>query len=247
MPHDHHAISARASKNGGRAPGVHAYFLRPLLALSIAGLAFGFARNAAADATFPPILKSHWGISSFPGATADGCTLCHQTDAGGNGTATRPFGKTMKALRVIGTSPDTLPPALDYDRSHVIDSDGDGVGDYQELVVDHTNPNDPKSYVKPPPKMMTTTPDGEGGQGGDTGTTVTGNDGGQPSVVEPPPFDLPPLGDLPPPYQHGCVVTAGSKRAGSSGILALALALTTATARRRRRAPRSSDRSSPSR
>ena len=197
---------------------------------AIAGtlLVLGLARTAPASTTFPPIVKSHWNVSTLAKGDADGCTLCHRDDAGGFGTATRPFGKTMLRLHVIGATPDTLPKALDTDRSQALDSDGDKISDYQELVVDHTNPNDPKSFTLPPP------PPPDGGEGGQSGGASSGGEGDQPSSPAPPPYTPPASDDLPPPFEHGCALAPDAAAGGFMPWLAVALA---ALAHKRRRGP----------
>lgn len=194
--------------------------------VGVAVCACAISRASSASTTFPPIVKSRWGVSVLVSGDADGCTLCHQDDNGGYGTATRRFGKTMLKLHVSGKTPESLPSALDYDKSHAIDSDGDSIGDYQELAIDHTNPNDPKSFTLPPP------PPDAGSEGG-AGGTASSDEGGQPSVVEPPPYEPPPTDDLPPPFEHGCALAPASTHGGLVAFVTLATAL---AARRRRRA-----------
>lgn len=202
--------------------------LRRLTALAVGVLTGALAGTASASSTYPDIVKKTWNITgNLAGASAMGCTLCHQNDDGGFGTATRPFGKTMLSQHAIGATPDSLPGALNRDRSLALDSDGDKVSDYQELALDHTNPNDPKSFKLPPPPA----PDaGGGGQGGDSGTD--GGQGGQTALVSPPPYSAPPLEDLPPPFEHGCALAPAPACGGFAASLALALA---AFARRRSR------------
>jgi hypothetical protein len=228
MPQSHRKVSVRALADGGTPLRVHPPFFTAALGISIATLVLGVTRTAAADAAFPDIIKKRWNITSFAGATAEGCTLCHQNNDGGPATATRPFGKTMLKLRVIGVVPDTLPPALDRDRQGNIDSDGDKVSDYQELVVDHTNPNDPKSFVVPP------LPDAGVGEGGQGGATSSGGEGGQQGVSEPAAYTPPPLADLPPPFEHGCTLAAGAPSDGFAALFALGVTTSLLVKRRRR-------------
>ena len=202
--------------------------LRTLTVVGLGVLVVGVTGTASASSTYPDIVKKTWNISgNLAGASAQGCTLCHQNDEGGFGTATRPFGKTMLSQHAIGATPDSLPGALNRDRALALDSDGDKVSDYQELAIDRTNPNDPKSFkLLPPPP-----PDaGSGGQGGDSGTD--GGQGGQTDLGLPPPYSAPPLEDLPPPFEHGCALAPAPTCGGFAASLALALA---AFARRRSR------------
>lgn len=227
MTREDHGVLIPTAKTAAPRPYMRQTRKSLAFTLSLATLAFTMALPSAASTTFPPIVKSRWGVSVLMKGDADGCTLCHQDDNGGYGTATRPFGKTMLKLHVIGKTPESLPNALDYDKSHAIDSDGDSIGDYQELAVDHTNPNDPKSFVLPPPP-----PDG-GSEGGAGGATSSNDEGGQPNAVEPPPYEPPPADDLPPPFEHGCALAPSSTHDGLVAFVALATALAT---RRRRRA-----------
>ena len=46
---------------------------------------------ASASSVYPGEVASHLGLACTPQ-----CTICHQTNAGGDGTATKPFAVTMK-------------------------------------------------------------------------------------------------------------------------------------------------------
>ena len=64
------------------------------------------------------------------------CTVCHQSNAGGNGTATQPFATAMQARGLIGGSNTTgLQTALTAMATDQVDSNGDGVIDTEELAA----------------------------------------------------------------------------------------------------------------
>jgi hypothetical protein len=196
------------------------------------------ASSASASEDYPKDIETYWRISSLP-VKGMGCMLCHSSDLGGVGTVVQPFGKTMRANGLTSGSPTSLYNTLKYVTAHaftppIIDSDGDGVPDYTEIAVDHTNPNDPHDF-KPPVVQMTTP---NGGEGGDTSLNEVGGAGGQVQAVqeEPPAFEPPPVGDLPPPFVHGCAVTphASHDVFGWSALVGIAL-LGRRRARRRTR------------
>lgn len=199
-------------------------------ALAVAAASLSLARNAAASSDFPSIVAKQWNISGrLAGASAQGCTLCHKNDDGGFGTVNRAFGVTMHTrLHVVGGEPDTLRSALDNDKSHALDSDGDEISDWQELAVDHTNPNDPKDFKLPPP------PPPDAGSAGEGGQSSVGNGGGQGSSSEPPPYRPTPAGDLPPPFEHGCAFVGAPARRRCSESFALLLAAFVGRGLRRR-------------
>ncbi len=209
---------------------------RALVALSLCASFLAVARPSHASQEYPADLEAYWQIKSkrlpVPGM---GCRLCHQSDDGGIGTATQPFGNTMRAHGVKGADPQSLYPALQYVGQHaftapIVDSDGDGVPDYTEVAVDFTNPNDPASFVQ-----HMTEPPPSGGAGGDSGGEDAGGAGGQGALQqpsEPPVFEPPSAADLPPTFVHGCATApAASHRSFVIAALAGALALV----RRRRR------------
>lgn len=104
--------------------------LRMPLCFAIA-LALGtllFPADARASATYPDSLKNALGMPCAPP-----CTLCHQDNKGGYGTATKPFAQSMKNAGLFGASPSTLQPALDKLKADGTDSDSDGMPDIAEL------------------------------------------------------------------------------------------------------------------
>jgi hypothetical protein len=95
------------------------------LALAITVLAGGLAHGSS---IYPPEIRAHLSLSYTPA-----CTLCHNTPSGGFGTVTTPFGKSMMARGLVAQNLGSLDTALDALAAEHTDSDGDGVGDIDEL------------------------------------------------------------------------------------------------------------------
>ena len=67
---------------------------------------------------------------------APACTVCHETLGGGGGTVTRAFGIAMEAEGLTGGSNSaSLVTALDALTLNLVDSDGDGTIDTDELTA----------------------------------------------------------------------------------------------------------------
>jgi hypothetical protein len=196
-------------------------------AFALSALAFLAPRAGLASPTFPPAIKSFWGVSRLPEAAGrEGCLLCHATEVGG--VVGTPFGRTAKARGAAGTDNLTLlKRALDVIRSSGVDSDGDEIGDYQEIARDRTDPNDPDDFVVPEPPN-------EGGAGGETGSAGIGASGGHAPVD--PPEEPPKFGEFPPLPAHGCGVAGGDAAGvGHIALLVIAFACVRAARRSRRR------------
>jgi len=81
-----------------------------------------------------------WATSGFPSDIATdlnapsvpSCALCHATAAGG-GPVTQPFGQSMVARGLRAGNPGSLSTALQALEAEGTDSDGDGLGDIEEL------------------------------------------------------------------------------------------------------------------
>ena len=86
------------------------------------------APRAQARAALSPEVAAQLSLSYVPG-----CTLCHSAGREG-GPADTPFGTSMRA-RGLGTSLDSVAPALDSMRRDGVDSDGDGTSDLDEIVA----------------------------------------------------------------------------------------------------------------
>jgi hypothetical protein len=83
--------------------------------------------RAAATSSFPSDIKSELNAPSVLS-----CALCHATAAGG-GPVTQPFGQSMMARGLRGGNTGSLATALQALEAEGTDSDGDGLGDVEEL------------------------------------------------------------------------------------------------------------------
>lgn len=106
--------------------------------LFLASLA-SFTAPAQGSATFPEALRKKLDLAEIAGP-APGCRLCHQTDAGGLKTATKPLGRSLLAAGVAGANVPSLLAGLDTLEADGTDSDRDGSSDIDELVAG-TDPN----------------------------------------------------------------------------------------------------------
>ncbi len=92
---------------------------------------------------------------NYPGTVAEeltvnapSCALCH-VGVTTLGTVTTPFGMSMLDAGLVASDPDSLVVALATLESEGTDSDGDGVGDIDELI-DGTDPNGTGDRVEGP-------------------------------------------------------------------------------------------------
>jgi hypothetical protein len=132
------------------------------------------APDARASVTYPAELLKHWELQTLPGAPPY-CTLCHTTDSGGTGTATKPFGRALLAAGALGNNVPSFDGALDALEAAGNDSDRDGVSDLDELRAG-TPPNegepvpgaepDPLADVPPPRTGCSFRPSQTGGFSG---------------------------------------------------------------------------------
>src|SRR5688500_3009064 len=84
---------------------------------------------ARASLSYPGVIEEAWGVDTLP-VRGEGCLLCHTTEPGRAGTATRPFAVTIIDRGVRGASPGRLGPVLFDIAQDGDDSDGDGASDY---------------------------------------------------------------------------------------------------------------------
>ena len=113
------------------------------VAVVVATLLMLMGSTAAASPTYPEKLKETLGMPCTPQ-----CIVCHRTNEGGEGTVITPFGDAMLFEGNLGPKqPDALPDALNAVEAAGIDSDGDGVGDVEELRQGN-DPNNPEQAVQ---------------------------------------------------------------------------------------------------
>ena len=103
---------------------------RALLALTV--VAGGLAHASSA---FPGEVRSHLALSYTPD-----CGICHSNGQTGFGTVNTPFGTSMRSRGLMAGNTASVDAALDALAAEHKDSDGDGVGDIDELKAG-TNPN----------------------------------------------------------------------------------------------------------
>jgi hypothetical protein len=108
-----------------------------LTAVLALALFAGSPRAAFASQNFPDEVKKQWRL---PGAAPD-CIVCHQSEAGGEGTATKPFARSLQRDGLIEDDLGSLDQALATDKAQNTDSDGDGIPDFDELQMG-LDPND---------------------------------------------------------------------------------------------------------
>ena len=126
--------------------GAHMKIAFSLLLLFVSTTSF-------ASTDFPTAIEQHLSLDAVPS-----CTLCHTNTPGQAGTVTQPFGVNLREnYQVIPRNIALLQSALDDVEANGDDSDGDGVGDIQELR-DGTDPNVDNS-VPGPEQPETITPE----------------------------------------------------------------------------------------
>lgn len=108
---------------------------RRTLASVVAVTALLVAPDLAASQNFPKVIQSELGLKAAPE-----CTLCHETNNGGEGTTKQPFGRTMLRFGAVKKNDGLLITALHQAEDREADSDGDCVGDIDELRAG-TSPN----------------------------------------------------------------------------------------------------------
>ncbi|HEY1954874.1 MAG TPA: hypothetical protein VGH28_04665 [Polyangiaceae bacterium] len=112
--------------------------MRRFIAFAVASLPLFVASRARATAEFPGQIVSDQNITcANPLFDGNGCTICHQDDNGGLGTATRPFGRYMKSQGLTPFNDQKLGAlltALQNESPHTTDTNCDGTPDIDELT-----------------------------------------------------------------------------------------------------------------
>lgn len=93
------------------------------------------AAPAWATDEFPPAISARYARANEPR-----CELCHTNGITARGTVTTPFGSALLGRGLAAYDVASLNAALDTLTTEMVDSDGDGVSDVEELAND-TDPN----------------------------------------------------------------------------------------------------------
>ena len=104
--------------------------------LCIAMAALLGARIAHARRDFPDVIAQQLNAPKAPP-----CSVCHLGGKTSGATVETPFAWTMRAHGMSG-SPSSVQMAIQGVKNDGVDSDGDGVPDWQE-IADGTDPNEP--------------------------------------------------------------------------------------------------------
>jgi len=195
-------------------------------AVAVCATFFVFERGALASPEYPGVIRDTWGVGAPPwwkGGGTDGCFLCHTTETNpdpGKKVGT-PVGRWFKNVAGLGPAQKAgLTRALGDNQRMAIDSDMDGHSDYDEVAVDHTDPNNPRDFARPPPPPP---PMMDGG-------VVT--DAMAPPAPEP--TSLPPPVAQPPSLQTGCSVRSRTQPSRPGVLLVLFTLAASAAVRRLR-------------
>lgn len=104
---------------------------RTVLALTLLAL------PALASSEYPVTIQTKYGLEKEP---PQSCSLCHVNGITGIGTVNTKFGKALRARGLTSGDEVSLEEALDQLEADMVDSDGDGTIDVDELK-EGTNPS----------------------------------------------------------------------------------------------------------
>lgn len=99
--------------------------------------------SARAEQQYPTVMQDHLALKYPPP-----CSVCHEKGNTGSATVITPFGWSMRGRGLVVEDPRSVTQALDALRDAHTDSDGDGVGDVDELVAS-SDPNSAGSIPIP--------------------------------------------------------------------------------------------------
>lgn len=86
---------------------------------------------------FPAAIQNKYMLGDLP---PELCALCHTNGITGAGTVNTPFGRALRMNGLLPNDTASLNAALDALQTAMVDSDGDGVTDIDELIAG-TSPN----------------------------------------------------------------------------------------------------------
>jgi MYXO-CTERM domain-containing protein len=117
------------------------------------------ARGATAHQEFPGLIAGELNAQQDPP-----CSVCHLDGKTSGATVVTLFGWSMRA-HGLGASTDSVVTAIRGVKADGVDSDGDGVPDWKE-IVDGTNPNAAAAAADGPDPQLGCRIGGGGGAGG---------------------------------------------------------------------------------
>ena len=113
-----HQFSTLTRRSGARRSGLATHIL---IAGAMSWLAVSGPTVASASPAFPTALRDAAGLECTPV-----CSVCHTSDPGTSGTASKPFAIAMVEAGLVAADASTVGPAFEE-----LDPDGDGVPEFE--------------------------------------------------------------------------------------------------------------------